>query len=59
MGLIKSIGLQKVFIDWMNDCHDSTEGQVFAVYCKIVRDSYGNPPRQSGIGIAERLIRCF
>lgn len=41
--------MQRAFIDWMNDCHELTKGEVIAIDGKTVQGSYNKSSGQSAI----------
>jgi predicted transposase YbfD/YdcC len=49
MGMISPKAMQKAFVNWMQDCHDVTDGEVIAIDGKTVRGSYNKSKDKSAI----------
>lgn len=49
MGMVSPSAIQKAFINWMQDCHKFTDGEVVAIDGKTVRGSYNKSEERSAI----------
>ncbi|MFA0254823.1 ISAs1 family transposase [Vibrio breoganii] len=49
LGMVNPNAMQRAFIEWMNACHDVTQGEVIAIDGKTVRGSYDKSKGRSAI----------
>lgn len=54
---IDSVAFEKVFIEWMQVCHEITDGEIIAIDGKTIRGSYDKGKRKGAIHMVSILDR--